>query len=311
MKISLLSLLNQDSYRTYTVPVARYLGSVHAAIMLSEIINRHEYHERRNELIECPKNGMNWFYYTQEMAEERTFLSRREQDSAIKTLIEKEMIEAVVFGLPAKRHFRLRIEKIEDAFGNSNKHSRMAENAKLDGAKTPNYDGGKRQTAPQGKTGRIHIEETEEENKEDVLVCSGEPVEKISCPLTGADFCEILLSSGEKLKLRADEIFTYAVQARKDWKTPEIIQAWEAISKCKDKISSWEKYVEGIIDRIRTREKSQQIAKLKEAKKCKDQEKKSKESHSKCESTTSAKTIVMRPFLELSSPNNSRKPQMI
>lgn len=52
-----LYLLDSGSYQTYNRDVARALGSVNAAILLSELINRHRYHEENGELIDCPKMG--------------------------------------------------------------------------------------------------------------------------------------------------------------------------------------------------------------------------------------------------------------
>jgi len=136
------------------------------------------------------------------------------------------------------------------------------------------------------------------------IVCSGEPDKENSLCLTGAAFCEIRLASGEIYKLRADEIFTHAVQHKKDWDTNEITQAWEIIAKCKDVITCWKSYVHGIIERFRTKEKSEQIAKYKEAKKCENQKTKSKKKPESSEINSLEPGIVLRPFLDYLSPND-------
>lgn len=147
-KFSCLSFLNHEEYQSYYRPMARFCGSVHAAIMLNELVNRLLYHEKRKELISHEKFGGDWFYLTMEKCEERTCLTRREQDTGLKILKEKGLIECISFGLPAKRHFRIKMENVLAVMGLSKKESSLAENAKLDWRKTPNYDGGKRQTAP-------------------------------------------------------------------------------------------------------------------------------------------------------------------
>src|SRR5690606_14212855 len=100
-------LLDSGSYQTYNRDVARALGSVNAAILLSELINRHRYHAENEELVDCPKNGAGWFYYTVEKCEERTCLSKDEQRFAFKILERNGFFEMVRIGIPGKRHFRL------------------------------------------------------------------------------------------------------------------------------------------------------------------------------------------------------------
>jgi hypothetical protein len=144
---SILSFLNSDSYQVYNRNIAKFLGSVNAAIMLSDLSNRFLYHQGENEIITHEKYGFGWFYYTESKCEERTCLTRREQDSGIKKLIEFGFIEKISFALPAKRHFRIKEEKIYEAFGFSKNDSSLAENAKLECTKTPNWNVQKRQTA--------------------------------------------------------------------------------------------------------------------------------------------------------------------
>ena len=48
---ALLQLFNSDNYRTYNLYVAQELGSVNAAIILGELIQRYSYHLDNNNLI--------------------------------------------------------------------------------------------------------------------------------------------------------------------------------------------------------------------------------------------------------------------
>jgi len=113
--ISLFWLYN-DNYRTYNIDVARKLKSIYAAILLAEIASRYRYHKERNELVDDPKHGQGWFYYTQEDIEERTLLTRKHQDAGLEILANFGLIEKKLIGVPARRHFRLNPKKINDFF---------------------------------------------------------------------------------------------------------------------------------------------------------------------------------------------------
>jgi hypothetical protein len=142
----LLSFLNQDSYQLYNRHIARYCQSINAAVMLAELINRHDYHHDREELVFHEKYGHGWFYLTHEKCEERTCLTRREQDTSLKILECKGFLEHVNFGLPQKRYFRLNDEKILDIFGLSKKHSKVAAKDNLECERHPTQFVTERQT---------------------------------------------------------------------------------------------------------------------------------------------------------------------
>ena len=153
-----LSFLNNEEYQTYNRRIAKFCGSVDAAIMISELINRFEYHTKNNELTSHSSHGDNWFYYTIELCEERTCLSRKQQDAALNILIEKGLIEKKSFGVPAKRHFRINEEKILELYGLSKRHSSLYQSDKLDCTNRTN------QFVPTGQTiYKNSIEEPQEE----------------------------------------------------------------------------------------------------------------------------------------------------
>lgn len=135
---SVLNLLNGENYRQYNVTIARAIGSVNAAIMLTELVQRHQYHENRDELIESSKTEGKWFYYTQDTAEERLGLSRSEQDVALKKLESIGLIKKIILGVPGKRHFQINVNKIVEITKYSKKHSRLQETDKLDCRKPTN-----------------------------------------------------------------------------------------------------------------------------------------------------------------------------
>lgn len=133
-----VSFLNFSFIRSYNINVAKHLGSVTAAIMLSELIQRRDYHEKNKELTNCPKHGENWFYYTVDMGLDRLCLSKKEQETALNKLIAFGYVEKVSFGLPARRHFRINVKKIMEDFSDSKKVSRKQQSCQLDGDKVAN-----------------------------------------------------------------------------------------------------------------------------------------------------------------------------
>jgi hypothetical protein len=114
---SALSFLNSDCYQIYNREVARMLESVEASIILSDLINRFELHKKEKELVSHAQYGDDLFYYTIEKAEERTCLSRAQQDRAIAILIAWGFIKKFTFGSPQKRYFQLQEDKILEMFG--------------------------------------------------------------------------------------------------------------------------------------------------------------------------------------------------
>jgi hypothetical protein len=179
--MSILSFLNQDSYQLYNRHVARYCGNINAAVMLSELINRFEYHHKNGELSSHEKYGDDWFYLTMEKAEERTCLSRKEQDLALKTLKNKNFIETCIFGLPAKRYFKLNEEKILEIFGLSKKHSSLSKRDKLDCTKGTNLDDQK------GQTAHIYKNPTKEHHEEPTTTTGKKAVEVVHKKISEED----------------------------------------------------------------------------------------------------------------------------
>jgi len=117
MSLSPLDLLDSGNFQTYNRQVARVLGSVNAAIMLAELVNRYNYHKSEGELKSFQKYEGEWFYYTVEKCTDRTVLSRKEQETAIKIIERFKLFEKRSIGIPPRRHFRLDIEKIIEFIG--------------------------------------------------------------------------------------------------------------------------------------------------------------------------------------------------
>ncbi len=131
--VSLLQLLNASNFLCLNRDMIKAIG-LHETIMLSEICDKYDYFFKSCQLQD------KWFYLTVDSVEERTTLSRFQQESAIKKLIKLEFIQIKVFGLPAKRHFLINEEKIMQFLGFSNTLSRTLETSELEGQKLANKD---------------------------------------------------------------------------------------------------------------------------------------------------------------------------
>jgi hypothetical protein len=110
-------------------------GSVTAAVLLSQAV----YWSKRTG---AGNDG--WFWKTGADWEEETGLSRREQDTARGILRGLGFWEEEKRGIPARLWFRLNLEQLEQLL--ISEKTSLAESAKLDRRKAPNWTGGKRQT---------------------------------------------------------------------------------------------------------------------------------------------------------------------
>ena len=104
MRIS--QVLSHGNYISINRTLISKLGLV-SACMLSELMDEYEYYFDRNMLID---DG--WFFSTRENIEKKIGLSRKQQDSAIKKLIDLGLIEKKRKGVPPKKHFKLNENKI-------------------------------------------------------------------------------------------------------------------------------------------------------------------------------------------------------
>ncbi|MEM1577949.1 MAG: hypothetical protein QXM27_03000 [Candidatus Pacearchaeota archaeon] len=95
--------------------LAKMLGSAKAGLFLSQLL--FWWGRGRNP---------DWIYKTYKEITEETGLSRAEQDTAIKICKKLGVLEVKRIGIPAKRHFKLHIEKIIELL------SRLRENNKQD-----------------------------------------------------------------------------------------------------------------------------------------------------------------------------------
>jgi len=145
--------------------LAEIAGSVSGGVFLSQAI----YWSKRTTLPD------KWFYKTSDQWFEETYLSRREQETVRKRLTAINILQEEKRGVPAKLHYRVNEIELEryvlkhydtqiNAGGQGAVQTRLAESAKLDWRKTPNKNGGKRQTNTETTA------ETTTETTKDILV---------------------------------------------------------------------------------------------------------------------------------------------
>jgi hypothetical protein len=92
---------------SYNRCVARELGSVEAAIMLSHLFEQYASHKHLDDFLRHKKHPGDWFCYTVQDCTEDTGLTRKQQSSALKALENLNLFENCGLGSPAKRHFKL------------------------------------------------------------------------------------------------------------------------------------------------------------------------------------------------------------
>ena len=100
MNKGILDLLRADGSIVVNKRLIRGVGLVEA-VVYSELASRYCYFRDRGKLSEG-----DYFFNTKEDLEEATGATRRQQDSAIKTLVSMKLMEMKVMGIPATRHFR-------------------------------------------------------------------------------------------------------------------------------------------------------------------------------------------------------------
>lgn len=91
--------------------IARKLG-IHAASILAELKNQYDLMKSmgalKNDNDEFDSESGKWFPFSISQLEDQTTLKTKEQDFAIKKLVEKDLIEVKRMGLPAERYFALK-----------------------------------------------------------------------------------------------------------------------------------------------------------------------------------------------------------
>lgn len=134
--IELIRLMNQRpiAFNKHYVDLGT---GINGAVMLSQLVY---WADKSN-------NPHGWIYKTSAEWTEETGLTRREQDTARKTLRELGFVDEDKRGVPCKIHFKVNQEKLYSALLDlAQKRQTDAQKRQTECTNPPNKDGGKRQT---------------------------------------------------------------------------------------------------------------------------------------------------------------------
>ena len=109
--MSVLQLISNSNFLVVNKELIIKVG-LEESILLAEFASEYDYWENKSQL----EDG--YFYSTVENVEEKTTLSGHKQRKAINNLIQQELIEAKIKGIPAKSYIKINEEKIEQLFNN-------------------------------------------------------------------------------------------------------------------------------------------------------------------------------------------------
>lgn len=114
----------QYTSKTFHISAKRIVGfnnilghkvGVACALILADLEDTIDYY--KEQAVSHEKYGDGWIYSTIENMQKRTCLTKHEQDTAIKKLVKLGLIEVKVFGVPARRYFRVDGDKINELCG--------------------------------------------------------------------------------------------------------------------------------------------------------------------------------------------------
>jgi len=140
MNVNSSSVLSQSAFLMVNKKLAKKT-SLHAAIMLADIISKREYFKEHNMI---GKDG--YFYNTIENTEKDTTLSKHQQQGAIKCLVDAGFLLIKFKGLPRKRHYKVNDKAVLDFLVLDESDSvpdKSANNSSNDGRKTVPLEGEK------------------------------------------------------------------------------------------------------------------------------------------------------------------------
>ena len=103
--MSILNLIASEGFITVNKTLIKLFG-LEAALILGELAGEEMYWEHTG------KSEDGFFYSTAENLEENTGLTRYQQDKAIKKLEQAGILDTVVKGMPATKHFKFNQERI-------------------------------------------------------------------------------------------------------------------------------------------------------------------------------------------------------
>lgn len=104
--MNIINFLSSDNYIALNRDIIKLFG-LNGAVLLCELCSEYRYWESRDEL----KDG--YFYSTIENIEDKTSLTRFQQDKSLKKLKEQGIVDIVIKGMPAKRYIKLNVGTLQ------------------------------------------------------------------------------------------------------------------------------------------------------------------------------------------------------
>jgi hypothetical protein len=128
----LVQQLLRDRPVAYHPLLAKLVGGATTGLFLSQIL----YWSDKGS------DPEGWIYKTMQELQEETGLTRREQETARQNLTNKNVLEVQRRGVPARLYYRINWEVLIQLLSDYAEQTRLAESAKLDCTKPPNWIGG-------------------------------------------------------------------------------------------------------------------------------------------------------------------------
>ena len=129
-----LLLFSGEDYLRVSKGLVRTLG-VECAFMFAELVDEYLYYYKQKYDVLEQNNG--WFYSTADNIKERTSWSADKQEKIIKILIEKNLIQKKIAGVPAKRFFYINSKEAQNLVTQYHETS-FRKKRQLDSAKNGN-----------------------------------------------------------------------------------------------------------------------------------------------------------------------------
>lgn len=136
----LRTVLIKGRYIQTPVDVIGLFGDANPAVILGDLCDREEFHEKRGELLKV--DGKLWFYYTVEKCMERTKITISRQKSAFKNLIDLGIIETDQKGVPSKRYISINHSVLFNLLFNKDNITRSADFTDLESSFEKQHDDG-------------------------------------------------------------------------------------------------------------------------------------------------------------------------
>ena len=158
-KINIVSLLASDNFIVINRDMLKRYG-LNVTLMLCELASEYNYYNKEGKLEE---DGL--FFSTIENISDKTGLSRYQQAEALKTLDEMGIVKTIVKGIPAKRYFKLDVEKLANKIA-SNSPSSLQKTDKLDVKKLATNNNNIKINNNNNNKGQAEADKKENENQE-------------------------------------------------------------------------------------------------------------------------------------------------